>query len=50
MIHPVEYMFQTGEDVDLSIFLNMIARINESKKSKQISCECKCKFDCGKCN
>ena len=38
------------EDLNLSVF-NMITRINESKTlTKHISCECKCKFDGGKCN
>ena len=33
------------EDVNLSVF-NRITRINESKTlAKDISCECKCKFD-----
>ena len=38
------------EDLNLSIF-NMITEINESKTlAKQISCECKCRFDGRKCN
>ena len=38
------------EDLNLSVF-NMITEINESKTlTKQISCECKCKFDGRKCN
>ena len=38
------------EDLNLSMF-NMITEINESKTlTKQISCECKCKFDGRKCN
>ena len=38
------------EDLNLSAF-NMITGINELKKlTKHISCECKCKFDGGKCN
>ena len=36
--------------VNLSVF-NMITRINETKKlTKDISCECKCKFNDRKCN
>ena len=38
------------KDLNLSIF-NMITGINESKTlTKQISCECKCRFDGKKCN
>ena len=38
------------EDLNLSLF-NMITGINESKTlTKQISCECKCRFDERKCN
>ena len=38
------------EDLNLRVF-NMIVRINESKTlAKHISCKCKCKFDCRKCN
>ena len=38
------------EDLNLSVF-NMITGINESKTlTKHVSCECKCKFDCRKCN
>ena len=38
------------EDVNLNVF-NMITRINESKAiPKHISCDCRCKFDGGKCN
>ena len=38
------------EDLSFSVF-NMISRINESKSlTKHISCKCKCKFDCRKCN
>ena len=38
------------EDLNLSMF-NMITGINESKTlTKHISCECKCRFDGGKCN
>ena len=38
------------EDLNLRVF-NMIAAINESKTlTKNISCECKCKFDGRKCN
>ena len=38
------------EDLNLSTF-NMITEINESKAfTKDISCECKCKFDGTKCN
>ena len=37
------------EDVNLNVF-NMITRINESKTiTKQISCDCKCKFNGRKC-
>ena len=38
------------EDLNLSVF-NIITGINESKTlTKNISCECKCKFDGRKCN
>ena len=38
------------EDLNLSVF-NMITGINESKTlTKDISCECKCRFDEIKCN
>ena len=38
------------EDLNLSVF-NMITGINESKTlTRQISCECKCRFDGRKCN
>ena len=38
------------EDLNLSVF-NIITGINESKTlTKQISCECKCKFHGTKCN
>ena len=38
------------EDLNLNFF-NMITGINESKTlTKQISCECNCKFDGRKCN
>ena len=38
------------EDLNLSKF-NMITEINQSKiLTKDISCECKCKLDGGKCN
>ena len=38
------------EDLNISVF-NMIAGINELKKLTQhISCECKYRFDKGKCN
>ena len=38
------------EDLNLSI-LNMITEINESETlTKNISCECKCRFDGRKCN
>ena len=38
------------EDLNLSLF-NMISGINESKTlTKNISCECKCKFDGKNCN
>ena len=38
------------EDLNLKVF-NMITGINESKTlTKQVSCECKCKFDGRKCN
>ena len=38
------------KDLNLNIF-NMITGINESKTlTKQISCECKCRFDGKKCN
>ena len=38
------------EDLNIHVF-NMITGINESKiLTKQISCECKCKFDGRKCN
>ena len=38
------------EDLNLSVF-NIITEINESKTlTKDISCECKCKFDGTKCN
>ena len=38
------------EDVNLSAF-NLITITNESKTLiKHISCKCKCKLDCKKCN
>ena len=38
------------EDLNLSVF-NMITGINESKiLPKLFTCDCKCKFDGGKCN
>ena len=38
------------EDLNLSMF-NMITGISETKTlTRHISCECKCKFDGGKCN
>ena len=38
------------EDLNLSVFI-MVSRINELKTiTKQISCECKCRFDGRKCN
>ena len=38
------------EDLNLSVF-NMIPGINESKTlTKDVSCECKCRFDGKKCN
>ena len=38
------------EDLNLSVF-NMILGINESRTlTKDISCECKCRFDRTKCN
>ena len=38
------------EDLNLSVFI-MITRINESETlTKDISCECRCKFDGRKCN
>ena len=38
------------EDLNLSVF-NIITGINESTTlTKQISCECKCRFDWRKCN
>ena len=51
MIHPVENVFQTKrDDVNLN-FIGMMKRINESKTfTKDISCQCKCKFDGTKCN
>ena len=51
MIHPVESVFQTKrDDVNLN-FIGMMKRINESKTfTKDISCQCKCKFDGTKCN
>ena len=38
------------ENINVNVF-NMITRINESKTLiKDMSCECKCKFDCSKYN
>ena len=37
------------EDLNINVF-NMITGKNESKMLKDISCECKCKFDGRKCN
>ena len=38
------------EDLNIHVF-NMITGKTESKiLAKDISCECKCKFDCRKCN
>ena len=60
-IHPNEYSQEfhyypfsvvpsKREDLNLSVF-NMITGINQSKTlTKDISCECKCKFDGRKCN
>ena len=60
-IHPNEYSQEIHyypfsvvpskrEDLNLSVF-NMITGINQSKTlTKDISCECKCKFDGRKCN
>ena len=45
MTYLIMYVFQTKQDLSLSI-LNMITGINESKElTKHISCECKCRFD-----
>ena len=45
-----KYVFQTKQDLNLSMF-NMVTGINESKTlTKHISCKCKCKFDGRKCN
>ena len=38
------------EDVNLKVFI-MIKGINESKTfTKNVSCECRCEYDGGKCN
>ena len=40
----------TTEGLILNVF-NLITRTKESKNLiKHISCKCKCKFDCSKCN
>ena len=44
------YVPNKSEDLNLNVF-NMITGINESKwLKKDISCECKCKFDGRNCN
>ena len=46
MTYLIKYVFQTKQDLNLSVF-NMIAGLNESKASKAstkyVSCECKWK-------
>ena len=50
MIYLIKYVFQTTEDLNLSVF-NKVTRINESKAlTKHVSYEPKCKFDETKCN
>ena len=51
MIYLIKYVFQIKpEDLNLSK-IDMITWINESATlTKNISCECKCNFDGGKCN
>ena len=52
MIYPINKLCVPNktEDLNLSVF-NMITGINESKTlTKDISCECKYRFDEGKCN
>ena len=46
MIYLIKYVFQTKQKfLNLSVF-NMITGINESETlTKDISCECKCRFD-----
>ena len=48
MIYLIKFMFQKNWRFKSKRF-NMIKEINESK-TIYISCECKCKFDCRKCN
>ena len=46
----IKYVLKKTEDVNLSVF-NMITEINEwNTLTKQISCQCQCKFDGWKCN
>ena len=50
MIYLIKYAFQIKQKIQIWVF-NMITGINESKTlTKDISCECKCKFDGRKCN
>ena len=46
LIYPIEFVFSNKTEE-----LNVITGINELKTlTKDISCECKCKFDGRKCN
>ena len=50
MTCPQKYMFPVKKDVSVKVFV-MITRIYEAKKSvKNISFDCKCKFNSTKCN
>ena len=45
MIHLVADVFQTKQEIQMYVFLNVITRMNGSKTlTKHISCGCKCKF------
>ena len=50
MTHLIKYVFQTKQDLNLSVF-DMITGINESNiLAIDISCKYKCRFDGKKCN
>ena len=50
MSYPQKYVFQKKLKTYVKAF-NMIANKNETKPmTKHFSCDCKCKFNCTKCN
>ena len=49
MAYLQKYVSSNAKDVNVKVF-NMIARINEAKTLKHLSCNCDCKFDSAACN